>query len=622
MKTKHSIGLDIEKNSFVDDGQGVITFPNKLTITDDSVQKNGTRYDIESMDLSEYRGQITADHVDMIQAVIGEAINTVKQGSRVVIDGIRFAINANPLALVAYNLMREGFIKDVSIETYGDPADSDGVYRNAKLVGLSTVVVGNNSSATVNNLVRNSIKQAKENGLDVDALESVYSKPKRKDNNMSKDKKTEDKVENQAEVKTEEVKIEAISAEAIANALKEAVAPIAEKVEALEKNAFDKSAEVPQFVKSKEKSAKTAENKYKSMDWEDRTVAQIENARQYLVRGDIDAAKTLNEINMTNFELLKKEGLVKNAMTISDFGNFVISPEQLSEIQGCRNNYADFVNSFGWRETLSTQMQWLDRSSDITMSEVEFCDDDADGNLKPVSEYGASIKTGPLSEVAAVTPVCNALTRFLAADVLADVSAGYRNAYDKSRAQLIIARLEQAVEANGNSVIYDVEPDVESSVSVLSTWNEIANCTPGGTFIMSTASYSELVSQLVRAGIAGPLANLVTTGNQPTLFGRNYILVPNDLLPTLNSAETRAFVVNRVTVTVNHAVFYVDTNNFTGRISGGLQYDLSTDAAYEVGDTVKSAFQRNELLLRGSFFRGGAVLDQDQVSGLLSPGVS
>lgn len=622
MKTKHSIGLDIEKNSFVDDGQGVITFPNKLTITDDSVQKNGTRYDIESMDLSEYRGQITADHVDMIQAVIGEAINTVKQGSRVVIDGIRFAINANPLALVAYNLMREGFVKDVSIETYGDPADSDGVYRNAKLVGLSTVVVGNNSNATVNNLVRNSIKQAKENGLDVDALESVYNKPKRKDNNMYKVKKTEDKVENQAEVKTKEVKTEAISAEAIANALKEAVAPIAEKVEALEKNAFDKSAEVPQFVKSKEKSAKTAENKYKSMDWEDRTVAQIENARQYLVRGDIDAAKTLNEINMTNFELLKKEGLVKNAMTISDFGNFVISPEQLSEIQGCRNNYADFVNSFGWRETLSTQMQWLDRSSDITMSEVEFCDDDADGNLKPVSEYGASIKTSTLSEVAAVTPVCNALTRFLAADVLADVSAGYRNAYDKSRAQLIIARLEQAVEANGNSVIYDVNPAVESSVSVLSTWNEIANCTPGGTFIMSTASYSELVSQLVRAGIAGPLANLVTTGNQPTLFGRNYILVPNDLLPTLNSAETKSFVVNGVTVTVNHAVFYVDTNNFTGRISGGLQYDLSTDAAYEVGDTVKSAFQRNELLLRGSFFRGGAVLDQDQVSGLLSPGVS
>lgn len=622
MKTKHSIGLDIEKNSFVDDGQGVITFPQKLTITDDSVQKNGTRYDIETMDLSEYKGQVTADHVDMLQAVIGEAINTTKQGARVVIDGIRFAINANPLALVAYNLFREGFVKDVSIETYGDPANSDGVYFNSKLVGLSAVVVGNNNSATVNNLVRNSIKQAKENGLDVDALESVYNKPKRKDNNMSKDLKTEDKVENKAEVKAEEVKTEAVSAEVIANAIKEAVAPMTEKLEALEKNAFDKSAEVPQFVKSKVKSAKTAENKFKDMDWEDRTVAQIENARQYLVRGDIDAARTLNEINTTNFELLKKEGLVKNAMTISDFGNFVISPEQLSEIQGCRNNYADFVNKFGWRETLSTQMQWLDRSSDISMTEVEFCDDDADGNLKPVSEYGASIKTSTLSEVAAVTPVCNALTRFLAADVLADVSAGYRNAYDKSRAQLIIARLEQAVEANGNSVIYDVNPAVEAPISVLSTWNEIANCTPGGTFIMSTASYSELVAQLVRAGIAGPLANLVTTGNQPTLFGRNYILVPNDLLPTLNSAETKSFVVNGVTVTINHAVFYVDTNNFTGRISGGLQYDLSTDAAYEVGDSVKSAFQRNELLLRGSFFRGGAVLDQDQVSGLLSPGVS
>jgi hypothetical protein len=75
-------------------------------------------------------------------------------------------------------------------------------------------------------------------------------------------------------------------------------------------------------------------------------------------------------------------------------------------------------------------------------------------------------------------------------------------------------------------------------------------------------------------------------------------------------------------VTVNHAVFYANLSNFTGRTSGGLQYDLSTDAAYEDGGTVKSAYQRNELVLRGSFFRGGAIKDTDQVSALLSPGVS
>ena len=51
-------------------------------------------------------------------------------------------------------------------------------------------------------------------------------------------------------------------------------------------------------------------------------------------------------------------------------------------------------------------------------------------------------------------------------------------------------------------------------------------------------------------------------------------------------------------------------------------YDLSTEAAYEDNGTVKSAYQRNELVLRGSFFRGGAIKDTDQVACILSPGVS
>jgi hypothetical protein len=81
-------------------------------------------------------------------------------------------------------------------------------------------------------------------------------------------------------------------------------------------------------------------------------------------------------------------------------------------------------------------------------------------------------------------------------------------------------------------------------------------------------------------------------------------------------------VVNGTTVTVSNAVFYVDLANFTGRTSGGLMYDLSTEAAYEDNGTVKSAYQRNELVLRGSFFRGGAILDDNQVSALGAVGIS
>ena len=46
-----------------------------------------------------------------------------------------------------------------------------------------------------------------------------------------------------------------------------------------------------------------------------------------------------------------EEGLVKNVMTISDFGNFVISPELLTEIQGFRSNFSDFLKPFSFKET-------------------------------------------------------------------------------------------------------------------------------------------------------------------------------------------------------------------------------------------------------------------------------
>ena len=67
---------------------------------------------------------------------------------------------------------------------------------------------------------------------------------------------------------------------------------------------------------------------------------------------------------------------------------------------------------------------------------------------------------------------------------------------------------------------------------------------------------------------------------------------------------------------ITHAVFYADLNEFTGYTSGGLQYDISTDASYEVGGVTKSAYQRNEMVLRGSFFRGGAIKDVSRVSGI------
>ena len=124
---KHHVGVHVEKNSFVDDGNGLIAFPAGQVITDDSVQWNGTKYDIQSMDISGYKGQLTADHIDSVTTLIGKVSNVVKNDNQVLIGGIQFAVQDSAIALLAYNLMKNGFLTDLSIETAGAPA---GRYRD------------------------------------------------------------------------------------------------------------------------------------------------------------------------------------------------------------------------------------------------------------------------------------------------------------------------------------------------------------------------------------------------------------------------------------------------------------------------------------------------------------
>lgn len=651
--------LQIVRNSYIDEGDGVISFPNGLVITDDSTQRNNTRYDIGSMDISEYKGQVTADHEDKLSHVIAQVDNVYKVGQRVVIDKIKYLVKENPYARLAYNIMLARNASDFSIETYGPAPDDEGVYHDAVLVGLSQVVVGNNRNASLNSLVCNSLKQSIEDGLDtndfenqfVEILNSEYNINNRRDNmfvtiknsrdfaiaikykNAAEDEveatlepgATVDVSEDQKEAveaqitsaeapKAEEENVENKLSEIIANAL----TPLTEKIEAIEKDQFNKGAQKPEFKEAERKST----NKFDGMDWRERHAAQINSVWDFQRSGNSEAAATLNKLNEFNLADLKKEGIVSNSMTLSDFGNFVISPELLTEIQGCRNDYTDLVKATEWKETLSTQFAWLRRSGDINMQSVEFCDDGANGNLKPISEYTASVETANLEELAAVTPVCNAATRFLAADLLGDVAKGYSNDYDRKRAQLVIARLEQAVDGNGNSIVYGDTDTVATLTDWVDAWAEIATCTPNGTFVFNTSTYAELMRRAVQNGVNGPLGSIFITGEIPTIFGRPFIVTPDDLMPTLNTAQTKSIAVDGSTVTINHAVFYANLNNFTGRTSGGLQYDLSNDAAYEDGGTVKSAYQRNELVLRGSFFRGGAIKDENQVSGILSPGVS
>ena len=731
---KHNVGMHVEKNAFVDKGDGVVEFPRGLVITDNSSQRNGTKYDIASMDISEYKGQVTADHRDLLQNIIAKVDGLEKKGNKIVINSIKYAVDVNPLARLAYDLLVNGFSNDFSIETFGPwPNDEDDTYYDAKLIGLSQVVVGNNRSATVNSIVTNSLEQSKKDGLDVTELEeNLLTEFHISANHMTEEKKTEEEVtpgtetpkeeetpptpekteeevppvpseetpavlpteietpeekhevieptdeqKNNKKEETDEMKFVTIknsrdfpvtvtyknaagedqetvlepgksvdvsedqkdavetqvtSAPApekeentidvdaiVKNAVAEAAKGFASEVEAL-KTAFNASAKEPGFKPAG--TPEKTENEFAELDYKERHGKQINAAWEYLKLGRAEAAQTLNAINEVNLEALKAEKKVSNSMAISDFGNFVISPELLTDIQGFRNDYTALIDATDWRETNSLEFAWLQRSGDINMQNVDIePGEDGNGNLKPISQYTAEPVTSKLEELAAVTPVVNAATRFLAVDLLGDVARGYRNDYDRKRAQLVVARLQQAVSAAGNEgnvVDYTTGPGAESLVVWSSLWAKVAEKTVNGVFIFNMSTYALVQQAALSAGANGPLSSIFTTGNQPMIFGRPYIIVPNDILPTLGSGDTVTVQVDGANVVIDNAVFYFDLNNFTGRTSGGLQYDLSTEASYEQNGVVKSAYQRNELVLRGSFFRGGAVLDTTRVAAMSS----
>lgn len=681
---KESLHFDIEKNAIKVISDDTLMFSKPVTIMDNTELWSGAKYDIPTLDISEYKGKLTADHRDLIQNVLGTVIGVRKVANRrVTIDGIKLAVKENPLADYAKRMVMAGYLTDFSIETIGPWPDDDGIFKNAKMVGLSLVVTGNNKQAHINEIAEQTLADAKLRGLDTAVFAQALKLPIDKENSINDNidmfktvkntrgfavtvkfknsageeievtlqpgksvdvpsdeaKAVKNTIDNATEPKAPETPAKpaqpATPAQPAAgegegdkgkdvstivkNAIEEATKPLTDKIATLE-SAFDNGVKEPQFTKVNSPKVVT---ELGGMDYRDRHGAQINHAWDWLKAGNSIAGQKLNEINKFHLDLLKEKDLVRNSVTIGDFGNFVISPELLTDIEGFRSNFQPLISKVNFRDTLSLQMAWLVRNGDVNMQEVEMCDDGEDGNLKPISEYSANIKTSNLHELAAVTPVCNAATRFLAADLLGDIAQGYRTDFDRKKAQLFIARLEQAIITSGKTVHYNtgtagLGANVNSMQSFFSVGATMQEDVMNGVYILSQASYWEMMGRQMSAGINTDSGfKIFTTGeNGSLMLGAPYIIVPNELLPKLGSNQTKTFVVEGVSVVITHAVFYVDLSTFSGRTSGGLNYDLSTEAAYEESGVVKSAFQRNELVLRGSFFRGGAVRDVNKVVGL------
>ena len=683
MHPKHRVGLTIEKNALGDEGEGIIRFPGGQIIIDGQTLRNGRKYDIESMVLDEYAGQVTADHWDSLETIVGKVINVRKDGDAVKIDGIQFAMNS-AAGRLAHDLMADGFLTDMSVETYGPwPDESDDTYYKAKLIGLSVVVVGNSRSARVKQLVRNSLAKAKEDGLDTSAVEAAVDikpepepKPeppapqpaaapakqaastanKQDEQPMFKTIKnsrdfaikityknaagdevsaelapgaTVDVSEDQAEAVEKQIN-EAQAPKPdfkadIAEAVNAAVAPLTEKVTELEKKQFNSQAHAPEPQKAQPGEVPAGpsvnKNKFEDMDWRERVGFQI-NAS---VNKDFASMQKLHEMNEYHLEKLKEAKIVNSALTLTDFSDFVLPPEMITEIQGQHSNYSPLLAAFPFQETLRLKMQWLERSGDIEMTDVSMIDENTNSNLKPISEYATTTRSTELKEFAAVTPVDASAIRFSAIDIISDVAAAYRRAYDYKLAQSVIGRLEQAVEYNGNTVPFSLlGGEVSALTSLVDAWAEIAEFTPDGTFLLSTASVARIMKAQIKAGTNGPLVEVFTKGpdGRSLFLDRPYILVPSSLLPTVDTNQTKTLSFEGNTVTVNNGIFYVDPTVWKGRVSGGLNYSVSDQAAYEQSGTVKSAFQRDQVLFRGYGYRASAILDRSQVSAIGALGVS
>ena len=361
-------------------------------------------------------------------------------------------------------------------------------------------------------------------------------------------------------------------------------------------------------------------------NWRKRYNDQIAAAWNAYRLHSIDAAQKLAKINRYNFEE-KKAKMVDNAnevMTIETADDFVLPYEVDNMIHGKRTNYSPLLNAVDYQTTDRLTFAYATRIGDIDMQNVAMCDNVEDGNLKPISTYELKKGVAQMEEMAAVTPICDNATKYLAVDILADVAAGYRNDYDRKLAQLVVIRMQQAVNATGNTVEMEGTTSIDKLVEFIKATTKVSGDVVNGVFVFNSKTKAQLVEYLFSAAANGELGkDVITTGEFPTIFGYPYIVVPNDLMPTLGEGDTKSFKATNnetgtlETVTISSPVFYGDLDEFRGKVSGGLKYDVSAEAAYETGDgSVHSAWQRNELVLRGSFLRGGYIANQGAFAGL------
>lgn len=395
-------------------------------------------------------------------------------------------------------------------------------------------------------------------------------------------------------------------------------------IDAIKNEILDAQVKAPEVVETEDNSAEEATEVAKN--WRTRYNDQVNAAWESLRLHSAEASVKLNAINKYNAELKVKAAndAGEGPITIDTLDGFILPPEVDRMIHGKRTNYSPLLNAIEYVQTDNLNFMWATRVGDIDMQNVALCDDGKDGNLKPIETYELKKGVAKMEEMAAVTPICDNATRYMAVDILQDIASGYRTDYDRKLAQLFIVRMQQAINASGNAVEFNPSDSVEALVDFIKATTLVSDGVTNGTFVFNARTKAALQTYLFRAAAEGQIGHdTFTTGEFPTIFGFPYIVVPNDLMPTLGKNDVKTFkALNNETgalesVDITSPVFYGDIAEYCGKTSGTLKYDVSADAMYELPDGSKhSAWQRNEIVMRGSFLRGGYIADPTVIAGL------
>lgn len=387
---------------------------------------------------------------------------------------------------------------------------------------------------------------------------------------------------------------------------------------------LDAQVKAPEVVETEDNSTEEASEVAKN--WRTRYNDQVNAAWESLRLHSAEASVKLNAINKYNAELKAKAAndAGEGPITIDTLDGFILPPEVDRMIHGKRTNYSPLLNAIEYVQTDNLNFMWATRVGDIDMQNVALCDDGKDGNLKPIETYELKKGVAKMEEMAAVTPICDNATRYMAVDILQDIASGYRTDYDRKLAQLFIVRMQQAINTSGNAVEFNPSDSVEALVDFIKATTLVSDGVTNGTFVFNARTKAALQTYLFRAAAEGQIGHdTFTTGEFPTIFGFPYIVVPNDLMPTLGKNDIKTFkALNNETgalesVDITSPVFYGDIAEYRGKTSGTLKYDVSADAMYELPDGSKhSAWQRNEIVMRGSFLRGGYIADPTVIAGL------